>query len=317
MGMPPRHPQKGLNRSFSPKQKKRIFGDGVGEILHLIESTLAFLVARLSRRVVTSNTFSTRTMSHASGLVVPPGFKAINEGTASILYEADEKAGDKGEPVFYNKVQVFNRDLSIRVISQFARMRERERTDPKKGGRAKRRAAARAAAEAGIAGGKDASARPKSSAMCRFVSAPSGCTKGAACRFSHTEAEAAEAAAAEAAAAAAAQPADGAAPAATAASAEGGEVAAEGEVSHEDWDARLRAGAPEHGLRILDALAATGLRSIRYFKEIPGVKQVVTNDLDPAAVAAAERNVVFNGLTLDQVRCRHPGWRRGVRSGSM
>jgi tRNA (guanine26-N2/guanine27-N2)-dimethyltransferase len=40
---------------------------------------------------------------------------------------------------------------------------------------------------------------------------------------------------------------------------------------------------------------------IRYFNEIPGVKQVIVNDLDPAAVEAAKRNVEFNGKTLDQV----------------
>ena len=38
-----------------------------------------------------------------------------------------------------------------------------------------------------------------------------------------------------------------------------------------------------------------------YFKEIPGVKQVLVNDLDPKAVEAARKNVEFNGLTLDQV----------------
>lgn len=34
----------------------------------------------------------------------PAGFKVLTEGTASILYQADETLGAKGEPVFYNKV---------------------------------------------------------------------------------------------------------------------------------------------------------------------------------------------------------------------
>lgn len=79
----------------------------------------------------------------SSTLTPPAGFRLLKEGTASILYQGDETLGDKGEPVFYNKVQVLNRDLSIRVISQFARERAREHANPK-GNRAKRRAAAAA-----------------------------------------------------------------------------------------------------------------------------------------------------------------------------
>jgi tRNA (guanine26-N2/guanine27-N2)-dimethyltransferase len=77
-------------------------------------------------------------------------------------------------------------------------------------------------------------------------------------------------------------------------------------MSGPELDAHLRAetASGKGGIKILDALAATGLRSIRYFNEVPGVAQVVTNDLDPAAVSAAERNVAYNGLTLAQVTPR-------------
>ncbi|GBE82152.1 tRNA (guanine(26)-N(2))-dimethyltransferase [Sparassis crispa] len=47
---------------------------------------------------------------------------------------------------------------------------------------------------------------------------------------------------------------------------------------------------------ILEALSATGLRSIRYAKEIPLVKYVIANDLSPTAVAAMRRNIEINGL---------------------
>ncbi|KAF8163340.1 tRNA methyltransferase [Crassisporium funariophilum] len=47
---------------------------------------------------------------------------------------------------------------------------------------------------------------------------------------------------------------------------------------------------------ILEALSATGLRSIRYAKEIPLVKSVIANDLSPAAVDVMKRNVKINGL---------------------
>lgn len=52
----------------------------------------------------------------------------------------------------------------------------------------------------------------------------------------------------------------------------------------------------EDGITILDALAASGLRSIRYWKEIPGVKHVTINDLDPVAVERAHANIAVNNL---------------------
>jgi tRNA (guanine26-N2/guanine27-N2)-dimethyltransferase len=50
------------------------------------------------------------------------------------------------------------------------------------------------------------------------------------------------------------------------------------------------------GLVIFDALAASGLRSIRYWNEVPGVKHVTINDLDPVAVDRAHDNIKVNGL---------------------
>lgn len=57
------------------------------------------------------------------------------------------------------------------------------------------------------------------------------------------------------------------------------------------------AAAKEGGLRILEGLAATGLRSIRYAKEIDGeVERIVCNDLDPTVVESMKRNIEFNGV---------------------
>uniref|UniRef100_A0A1B0FAT7 tRNA (guanine(26)-N(2))-dimethyltransferase n=1 Tax=Glossina morsitans morsitans TaxID=37546 RepID=A0A1B0FAT7_GLOMM len=50
----------------------------------------------------------------------------------------------------------------------------------------------------------------------------------------------------------------------------------------------------EDGLRILEALSATGLRSIRYAKEIAGVKEIIANDLSKQAVEAIRDNVQHN-----------------------
>ncbi len=47
---------------------------------------------------------------------------------------------------------------------------------------------------------------------------------------------------------------------------------------------------------IMEALSASGLRAIRYTKEIPLVKHVIANDLSPAAVESIKVNVKHNGL---------------------
>ena len=59
-------------------------------------------------------------------------------------------------------------------------------------------------------------------------------------------------------------------------------------------DATEEASIP--GLTVLDALAASGLRSLRYWKEVPGIRTVVVNDLDPVAIELAKENVTRNGL---------------------
>jgi tRNA (guanine26-N2/guanine27-N2)-dimethyltransferase len=56
------------------------------------------------------------------------------------------------------------------------------------------------------------------------------------------------------------------------------------------------------GIRILDALAASGLRSIRYLKEIPNVSQITINDLSLEATRQAQRNCESNSVDLNKVR---------------
>ncbi|XP_059607899.1 tRNA (guanine(26)-N(2))-dimethyltransferase [Phlebotomus argentipes] len=53
----------------------------------------------------------------------------------------------------------------------------------------------------------------------------------------------------------------------------------------------------EGGLRILEALAATGLRSIRYALEVPGIQEILANDLSRKAVQDIRVNVERNGVT--------------------
>lgn len=56
--------------------------------------------------------------------------------------------------------------------------------------------------------------------------------------------------------------------------------------------------SPPPGLKLLEALAATGIRSIRYAKELgegaEGVREIVANDLDATAVEHIKKNLVHN-----------------------
>ncbi|KAL8965118.1 MAG: hypothetical protein Q9183_004016, partial [Haloplaca sp. 2 TL-2023] len=48
--------------------------------------------------------------------------------------------------------------------------------------------------------------------------------------------------------------------------------------------------------RILDALSATGLRALRYVKEIPNVTSVTANDLSSSATKSIKLNAEYNGV---------------------
>jgi len=51
----------------------------------------------------------------------------------------------------------------------------------------------------------------------------------------------------------------------------------------------------EHrGINVLEALAATGLRSVRYLKEIPSIQTLVANDIDKTATDLMTKNFEFN-----------------------
>ena len=54
------------------------------------------------------------------------------------------------------------------------------------------------------------------------------------------------------------------------------------------------------GIKILEGLAASGLRSIRYALEVEGTGRVDANDLDSDAVEAMKRNIQYNGPEAEQ-----------------
>lgn len=50
----------------------------------------------------------------------------------------------------------------------------------------------------------------------------------------------------------------------------------------------------EGGLRILDALSASGLRALRFAKEVPNVGIVIANDFSSQAFEAIKGNIRLN-----------------------
>ncbi|XP_043550927.1 tRNA (guanine(26)-N(2))-dimethyltransferase isoform X2 [Chiloscyllium plagiosum] len=48
------------------------------------------------------------------------------------------------------------------------------------------------------------------------------------------------------------------------------------------------------GIRVLEGLAASGLRSIRFAKEVPGIHSIVANDFSEKAVTLMKRNIELN-----------------------
>ena len=52
---------------------------------------------------------------------------------------------------------------------------------------------------------------------------------------------------------------------------------------------------------MLEALSATGLRSVRYIKEIPTINKLVANDIDPTATDLMKKNFEFNDCPTEKV----------------
>ncbi|KAG6543187.1 hypothetical protein Mapa_015437 [Marchantia paleacea] len=63
---------------------------------------------------------------------------------------------------------------------------------------------------------------------------------------------------------------------------------------------------PAKPIRVLEALAASGLRALRYAKEIEGLGSIVATDNDKVAVEACERNIKLNGpVVAAKVEAKH------------
>ncbi|KAI5283110.1 RNA methyltransferase tRNA(m5U54)methyltransferase, partial [Ascosphaera aggregata] len=71
--------------------------------------------------------------------------------------------------------------------------------------------------------------------------------------------------------------------------------ASEAQRSAENAGAGVKSKTPNFS--ILDALSATGLRALRYAKEIPFATRIVANDLSGSAIAAIKLNITHNGVS--------------------
>lgn len=174
--------------------------------------------------------------------------KQVTEGSCHMCFAANEETA-----VFYNPVQVQNRDLSVLMISLYAERRravELARIETKE---AKKRAAAAASKKAT----ESSDAVVDTAAEAKADTADIKEEKTAPAEEDTTAAAAA---------------------------------AAAGATPHVDIE-----------LHVLDALAASGLRSMRYWKECPDIKHVTINDLDPAAYERAVQNIDSNGLSNDLI----------------
>ncbi|XP_051940585.1 tRNA (guanine(26)-N(2))-dimethyltransferase isoform X2 [Hippocampus zosterae] len=61
----------------------------------------------------------------------------------------------------------------------------------------------------------------------------------------------------------------------------------------------------QHGLRILEGLAASGLRSVRFALEVPGLQSVTANDFSYKAAALIARNAEYNKVgEILQATCK-------------
>ena len=257
--------------------------------------------------------------AHSSGKVQHDGveYEVITEGLATIRnIRKPNQATDRASPnesgpshqaVFYNPIQQFNRDLSVLAIRIFAedlgnirkarhKRRTQERSD--KGHKGKKRKRDESGREANGQASQDGHDQPETG-KCSEAAANDGVDTAISENVS-TEM-----------------------PNNSLRSAPSGEVPpvqtpATPETAHAsnafDLDQLPRGSRLSHidtnddpnrnvimpmnkSFRVLDALSATGLRALRYAKEIPHVTSVTANDLSSSATASIKLNIRHNELT--------------------
>ena len=200
----------------------------------------------------------------------PEGFAVLQEGKARILTQLND--------VFYNKAQVVNRDISLAVMRQFQKVRAEEH------------ASLDVRAPKNKRNKGNLCATPRDSPILPHLLTPEEIEQ---MYLSHEE----HAARVEATRLEASAKTD--APSAPSADTEA-----------KDAPNLIRPKPPLRDIRILEGMAASGLRAIRYARELENIGCVVANDLDPNAIGAMKRNKAFNAAhgpeaaaQMDKVIC--------------
>ncbi|KAL8674190.1 MAG: hypothetical protein Q9168_001398 [Polycauliona sp. 1 TL-2023] len=229
-------------------------------------------------------------------------YEKVREGLADILNppaKGSVKANNK-QSVFYNPIQQFNRDLSVLAIRAFAedlaiirRTRQERRVeklarDGKKSSKRKR-------------GDADRLENADQSVAKKRLEEPAALKSSDPSTTTHPEETTDE------------QHDQGEDPLAGAATSQPPDSNGHSEGQHStnglapttQDEKQKDQGADHNGapairtpkFRILDALSATGLRALRYVKEIPHVTTVTANDLASSATASIKLNAEYNGIS--------------------
>lgn len=221
-------------------------------------------------------------------------YEVVREGLAEILNlrtPPRENGGQKpSQTVFYNPIQQFNRDLSVLAIRTFAehlaysrRLRkEKETRRPKHAGRKGQRKTAEATAvsEHGSKRKRDADEevtdepQVKSAKREAVNEGSSGGVNGDGEEATNQHSRDHD------------QELDGV------------PKGPKGDGQSVDKDIQSN----KSRFRILDALSATGLRALRYAKEIPSATDITSNDLSPSATESVKTNIRHN----DVAKIVHP-----------
>jgi tRNA (guanine26-N2/guanine27-N2)-dimethyltransferase len=210
-------------------------------------------------------------MSEKKAFIVPPDHETLTEGSATIIYNTKNQ-------VFYNKVQIFNRDLSCLIAKMCIQQQRAEVMD---------RAARREAKvpwrkspptwnhwNATIHPPKNVAATTSSSTTNTTSATSSATTSSSSTTSSSTTTTTTP-------------------------------TTTNYLDPSTDWEAEVTKNLDENGAFVLEALSATGLRSIRYINEVPGIKTLLVNDLEEAAVEAIQRNIEFNGESAKRCVSNH------------
>src|SRR6218665_1192056 len=186
--------------------------------------------------------------------------RSIREGKADILLPPN---------VFYNPVQEFNRDLTIAIISQASIERWNRKRDSNKPGKISDKPGGEAVAMTNTevtSGADDRTDHIADNSQTEIESLPmeSGVSAGR-----------------DAAAGTNAPPEN---------VTDDMKIKSEADVTREPGKRYA------DGIRILEGLAASGLRSVRFALEVPGVREVVANDFDRVAYDYIRQNVSRNNV---------------------